>query len=66
VEKSISYFGAKVSHLFVEDGNGFETKAETEKMMVELRKSFNTIIEESDWMDEGTQFECLKLWRYLI
>ena len=51
--KSISYFGAKVSHLFVEDGKGMETKAETEKMVIELRKSFNAIIEEADWMDKG-------------
>ena len=54
MEKSISYFGAKVSQLFVEDENGMETKEETEKMMVQLRNSFNTIIEESDWMDAGT------------
>ena len=54
MEKSISYFGAKVSQLFVEDENGMETKEETEKMMLQLRNSFNNIIEESDWMDAGT------------
>jgi hypothetical protein len=54
VHQAITYFGAKVSQLFVEDRKGFETKAETEKMIVELRSAFDEIIRtENDWMDEG-------------
>ena len=53
VDKSIFYFGARVSEIYAEKYHGEQTKVASESLIEDLRSSFSTLINEAQWMDEG-------------
>ena len=53
VQKATFYFGAKVSQVFSLKYDGNETKTVSEELIQDLRTSFEYLIKEADWMDEG-------------
>ena len=57
VQKATLYFGAKVSQVFSLKYDGNETKTVTEELIQDLRTSFEGLIKDADWMDEGELFQ---------
>ena len=53
VQKATFYFGAKVSQVFSLKYDGNETKTVSEELIQDLRTSFEYLIKDADWMDEG-------------
>ena len=53
IDKSILYFGARVSQLYAEKYHGEQTKAASESLIEDLRSSFAELIRNATWMDEG-------------
>ena len=53
IDKSILYFGARVSQLYAEKYHGEQTKNASESLIEDLRRSFDTLIDGAEWMDEG-------------
>ena len=53
VQKATFYFGAKVSQVFSLKYDGNETKTISEELIQDLRTSFEHLIKDADWMDEG-------------
>lgn len=49
----MSYFGAKVSQMLINDENGTEIKNLTLSLVKNLKGSFAEIIKEAKWMDAG-------------
>ena len=61
VDKSILYFGARVSQLYAEKYHGEQTKDASESLIEDLRSSFATLIQEAEWMDEGKYISYLHI-----
>ena len=53
VDRSIFYFGARVSEIYAAKYHGEQTKVASESLIEDLRSSFSTLINEAQWMDEG-------------
>ena len=53
IDKSILYFGARVSQLYAEKYHGEQTKNASESLIEDLRSSFAELIRNATWMDEG-------------
>lgn len=50
---AISFFGAKASQLYSNDRDGLAIKTSSEELTNEIRASFEEILSENDWMDDG-------------
>ena len=50
---AISFFGAKASQIYSSDRDGLAIKTSSEELTNEIRTSFEAILSENDWMDEG-------------
>lgn len=59
IDKSIRYFGAKVSQLFSMHFHGDVTKKATQSLIEDLRSSLAQLIHDADWMDEETRGKAL-------
>ncbi len=57
---AISYFGAKTSQLYYNDREGLAIKTSSEELTDEIRASFEEILNENDWMDEGNFLTFMK------
>lgn len=60
IDKSILYFGAKVSQLFSMHFHGDATKKATQSLIEDLRSSLAQLIKEAGWMDEDTRGKALE------
>lgn len=45
--------------MYVASHEGNETKRQTTKMIDNLRASFHNLLQNADWMDEGTKYVIL-------